>query len=659
MLSVIPSIQDLISAGLKDVYALEVAPADIFVESPENEMWGDYSSNIAMVLAKSLKQSPLDIAKNLSYRVEELSYSCIDPEFQVAFFEVVAFAQPGFINFKLSQAWLLRLLKRVIVNKDAYGSCNFGNNKHVALEHSNVNPNKAPHIGHLRNAVIGDFIKNIYEFLGYNVNVQYYSNDVGVQVATSYLGSKVLNEIKRSEYPRVDYYAWDIYSDISEQLLTNNDLKLRLGEILEVLEDPNNQVSKDVALFADEILVAQLRTFTGLDITYDIVIHERDIVYLKMWEETFEILKKNPNVYFATEGKSKGCWLIKTKPDSLADETSVPTDSDHEVDKIIVRANGVPTYTGKDIAYHMWKFGLLSKDFNYKLFPETVQLSELWETSSESVKLPESHNITYSKADIVIDVIDQKQTYAINTVKESLKFLGFKAQSDNMFHINYGFVYLSPATAEFLGLKIDATKDQYTMSGRKGVGIKILDFTHLIDEKVAKEFGEFAASIAIRNGAIKFEFLKYNTFNDIVFDLATALNIKGFSGPYVQYTHARASTLISKAGIDLSEDLYDLSLSDLGILQLSDALILETTILRHLALFDEVVKRSAEEFAPSILCEYLFKLSKLFNNFYNDVPVLTSQPLQLRDFRLFITYGVKIVLHNGLSILGIKATEKV
>ena len=657
MLSVIPSIQDLISLGLKDVYDLEVAPEDIFVESPENEMWGDYSSNIAMVLAKSLKQSPLDIAKKLSYRVGELSYSCIDPEFQTAFFEAVTFAQPGFINFKLSQAWLLNLLKRVIVTKDAYGSGSFGNNKHVALEHSNVNPNKAPHIGHLRNAVIGDFIKNIYEFLGYKVNVQYYSNDVGVQVATSYLGSKVLTEIKKSEYPRVDYYAWDIYSDISEQLLTSNDLKLRLGEILEVLEDPNNQVSKDVALFADEILVAQLRTFTGLDITYDIVIHERDIVYLKMWEETFEILKKNPNVYFATEGKSKGCWLIKTKPVSLT--ASTPNDSDHEVDKIIVRANGVPTYTGKDIAYHMWKFGLLSKDFNYKLFPETVQSRELWETSSKPVKLPDSHNVTYSQADIVIDVIDQKQTYAINTVKESLKFLGFKEQSDNMFHVNYGFVYLSPATAEFLGLQIDETKDQYAMSGRKGVGIKILDFTHLVDEKVAKEFGEFTASLDIRNGAIKFEFLKYNTFNDIVFDLATALNVKGFSGPYVQYTHARASTLISKASIDLSEGLYDLSLSDLGILQLSDTLVLETAILRHIALFDEVVKRSAEEFAPSILCEYLFKLSKLFNNFYNDVPVLTSQPLQLRDFRLFITYGVKIVLHNGLSILGIKATEKV
>ncbi len=642
MLEQIQHIKELIADAVNQEFDLAISADSIEVEAPANELWGDYSSNIAMTLAKELKQSPMSLADSICYRVKVSSPTFTYKGKPTQVFDDVCPATPGFINFKFSRQWLLSVLNQVIASDKDYGSSDLGRSKLVALEHSNVNPNKAPHIGHLRNAVIGEFIEKIYEFLGYDVQVQYYSNDIGVQVATSYLGTLKCRDIKKTSYDRIDYYAWDVYSEISELLATSRTLKIALEDILIQVEDQNSAVANEVATLADSILAAQLDTFSRLLITYDVIIHERDILYLKLWEECFALLKKNPNVYLADEGKSKGCWLIRFAGDSGS--------AAYEKDKIIVRSNGVPTYTGKDIAYHMWKFGLLSKDFSYRLVNTGTQDKKLWETTTTLGK----EDISFTNADIVIDVIDQKQTYAIDAVKQALNFLGYDKQSQNMYHVNYGFVYLSSTTAKMLGVTVDDTKEQYAMSGRKGVGIKVLDLISIVDKKVAELFGSFSNAQDVTIGAVKFEFLKYNTYNDIVFDLDSSLNIKGFSGPYLQYTHARAASLLNKAGSLLSEGLLAGVLDSVPF-DISD---IELAILRHIAKFDDIVVRSAHEFSPSALCEYLFKLAKLFNTFYNDMPVLSAEPIQLRDFRLFITKSTKIVLHNGLSLLGIPTPEK-
>lgn len=642
MLEQIHSIKEQISLAVKSEYNYDLETDSIAVESPTNEMWGDYSTNVAMVLAKELKQSPMEIAKTLCYRFNKARLTFTYKGKDTEIFTEISAAAPGFINFQFSQEWLLSVLDQVIVKDKGYGSSKNGANKVIALEHSNVNPNKAPHIGHLRNAVIGEFIEKVYEFLGYDVQVQYYSNDIGVQVATSYLGTVKCPDIKRSSYDRVDYYAWDVYAEISELLENNDALKSELNDILVQVEDPTSTVSAEVALLADTILSSQLETFARLLISYDVIVHERDILYLKMWDECFDLLKKNPRVYFAKEGKSKGCWLIKFDGHAGND--------DFEKDKVIVRANGVPTYTGKDIAYHMWKFGLLTKDFSYQRVNTNAQDKPLWETTA----VTNTENVSFSNADKVIDVIDQKQTYAINIVKQALGFLGYTDQSNNMHHVNYGFVYLSALTARTLGLEIDNTKEQYAMSGRKGVGIKILDLLAMVERKVTELFGEFSNTREVTLGAIKFEFLKYNTYNDIVFDLDSSLNIKGFSGTYLQYTHARAATLLKKSGVVLSSGLLEDILSKAPF-EISE---LELAILRHIVKFDDIVVRSAQEFSPNLLCDYLFKLAKVFNTFYNDIPVLTASTEEIRDFRLFITKSIKIVLSNGLNLLGIIAPER-
>ena len=642
MLEQIQHIKELLATAVSQEFDLVVSADSVAVEAPANELWGDYSSNIAMTLAKELKQPPMVIANSLCDRIKASSPTFIYKEMPCPIFDDIQSVAPGFINFKFSNQWLLSVLNQVIVLDKGYGSSDLGRARVVALEHSNVNPNKAPHIGHLRNAVIGEFIEKVYEFLGYDVQVQYYSNDIGVQVATSYLGTLKCRDIKKTRYDRIDYYAWDVYAEISERLADNKPLKAELEDILLQVEDQDSIVAKEVAALADSILAAQLDTFSRLLITYDVIIHERDILYLKLWEECFTLLKQNTNVYFSTEGKSKGCWLIRFAGDSGSD--------DYEKDKIIVRANGVPTYTGKDIAYHMWKFGILSKDFSYKLVNTSTQDKKLWETTT----ILNNENVSFTNADIVIDVIDQKQTYAIDVVKQALSFLGYDKKSLNMHHVNYGFVYLSPATAKMLGVRVDDEKEQYAMSGRSGVGIKVLDLIDIVGKKVSELFGSLSNAQDVTVGAVKFEFLKYNTYNDIVFDLDSSLNIKGFSGPYLQYTHARAASLLNKSHNLLSDGLLKEVLDSIPFV-ISD---LEFAILRHIAKFDDIVVRSAYDFSPNTLCDYLFKLAKLFNAFYNDMPVLNAEPLQLRNFRLFITKSTKIVLNNGLSLLGIPVPEK-
>lgn len=637
MLKLIEEVKIAIASSVKATYGVILETSQVTIEIPQNEEFGDYSTNVALVLAKELKKSPIEIAITLAQQIETSGITLGPLQGKISKIEGVA---PGFINFHLSHELLLNLMMQVSSQNTKFGSTNLGDARYIALEHSNVNPNKAPHVGHLRNAAIGQFLEKIHEFLGYNVSVQYYSNDVGVQVATSFLGSKYIKAFDPKEYERFDYYAWDIYAEISTKLVQDQELQLELEVLLKQIEDPKLEISRLVAKFADKILEDQIETFNSLGITYDVIIHERDIIYTKMWETCFEIMKQNPNFYLATQGKSSGCWLLK----NLSENNS--QDNDFEKDKIIVRSNGVPTYTGKDIAYHMFKYGLLGKDFGYNIVKVGTQSETLYETNSSPTK---DQSTTFSNAEIVIDVIDQKQTYAINAVKEALRALGFVNESNNMHHVNYGFVYLSPKTASMLGLDTTDGAAKYEMSGRKGLGIKILDFTQMVDAKINKEYGDFEAKNSVRNAAIKFELLKYNTFNDIIFDLDTALNTKGFSGPYLQYTHARIASVLAKSG---QSNYKTTEFNKIHDPQAEE-------ILRLISKFDEVVVRSAAEFAPNLLCEYLFKLAKEFNSYYNDHSILGAKTDQLKSFRLNVAFCTKIVISNGLSLLGLDAPEKI
>ena len=633
-------VKENIKKAVNDIYNIDIY--DILVEHPDKEMWGDFSTNISLKISKLVKQSPMEIANKLCYKLRGYELTEV--------FEEVYYVQPGFINFRLSKEWLQNVPLLVNTGLNDYGKGEIGEGKRIALEHSNVNPNKATHIGHLRNACVGQFVERVYEFLGYNVEVQYYSNDLGVQVATSMMGVEKIKDIHSKDYEKYDHYAWDIYSRMETLLNNNADLALEREDLLKKLEDPNHPISKKQKKLAFKILVENLKTFQDLGFDYDVVVNESDIVYLKLWEKTFEMLKNNDNIYLAKDGVSKGCWLVRMSDNKNSiDKTG---DNYHEEDKIIVRSNGVPNYTGKDIAYHMWKFGLLGIDFNYVKLDTGTQAKQLWITSY----LPQNvnENITFTGVDIVFDVIDVKQTYAIEAVKTSLAYLGFKDQSTNMKHINYGFVYLSRGTAGELGIDISDNKDKYGMSGRKGWGIKIDDFIKMVDKKLLDNYDATDSLRIVRNGAIKFEMLKYNTFQDLVFDLKDSLNIKGYSGPYIQYTFARTNSLLEKSQGYL-EKMFNMKKELLINSNLNEK---ELSLLRWIYRFPEIVRKSALEFAPNTLCEFLFELCHRFNSFYNDEPILNASTDKEKFLRLNMTKSVNVILRNGLFLLGIEAPSR-
>lgn len=628
-------IVDNIKRAFKEVFDFDIT--QVGVEHPQNPLWGDYSTNVALTTAKNLSKPPADLAKGV--------LSWLKGQDLHEYFETISIAGPGFINFTLAKKFLLDQVTTVLAEGDRYGSCDLGDGKKVALEHSNVNPNKAAHIGHLRNAVIGQFLERVYEFIGYNVVVQYYANDLGVQVSTSLLGMEKLRGVYSPlDYKKFDHYAWDVYAKISQMVDNDPAIKKELDDIIVKLDSREPQVSQKQAELARKILRDNLMTFKKLGIDYDLVVYESSIKDTHMWEKTFEELKKNENVYLAVNGNSRGCWLVKMG-------NSEHKDSEVEEDKIIVRSNGVPTYTGKDIAYHMWKYGLLGVEFKYHLATFGTQDKPLYETSTEGESRQE-----FGFSNIVIDVIDVRQTYAIDAVKKTLKYLGYDRQAENFVHINYGHVYLSANTAVLLGYKEDEeAKKQLAMSGRKGMGVKIDDFIEMTEKTLIKNFGNFPNVAHVRNSVLKFDMLRYDTFQDIVFDIDSALNLKGFTGPYIQYTHARAHSLLEKSGYSISaEKLGDLSqrFSKVDINPSAQEL------LKLIYKFPEVITQSAVRYAPNLLCVYLYDLCQRFNTFYNDSPIIKAEDPAVKEFRLLITAATKQIVKNGLYLLGIDAVDR-
>lgn len=632
-MEIVSLIKESLGEVINSLYKVKIE--EIGLEHPQNPLWGDYSSNIAMVSARKLGSSPAalsgEIAKNLQHLLT------------TGLFESIEVAGPGFINFRLSRKFYLAQMLKPLKELDSFGNQDIGKGTRVALEHSNVNPNKAAHIGHLRNAVIGQFLDRAYKALGYDVKVQYYANDLGVQVSTSLLGMKRYGEnYDTSKYKKFDHYAWEIYSRITEELLLDDELKHELEDMMAGLESGDQLISKEQFNLSQKVLKDNITTFAALNIDYDLIVYESSVKDMSMWEKAFEMLKLNENFYLATDGPSKGCWLVKMD--------SVKTDNNIEDDKILVRSNGIPTYTGKDIAYHLWKFGLLGRDFLYTKKDLGTQKEVLYETTSHGNAMD-----TFMPSDIVMDVIDVRQTYAIDAVRKSLQYLGYTKQSANLIHVNYGHVYLSGKSASDLGFSVDKLSSQIAMSGRKGIGVKIDDFIEMVDKRLLLDHGKFSNSLDVRNAAIKFDLLRYDTFQDIVFDIDYALNLKGFTGPYLEYTHARLFSLLEKAGFVGDIEKHDDLLSRFGGLALDAC---ELDVMKHIYKFPEIVLESALKFAPNMLCVYLYELCQRYNSFYNDSPIINAKTEELKEFRLLLSASVRQVLKNGLYLLGINAVDR-
>jgi arginyl-tRNA synthetase len=626
---------------------------EVSLEQPKQSSFGELAIPVAFHLARQLKKAPKAIAAEI---IAELG--SIDG---VSAFEV---AGNGYINVRLDRgSYAHNILQGAsFEGRDSAGK--------IIVEHTNINPNKAAHIGHLRNAILGDTFVRMLRAIGDNVEVQNYIDNTGVQVADvvvgfRYLENKSLADVDallKDPAVRFDYYCWDLYAKVSQHFKDNPDSLAWRKETLHAIEHRDGDLVELAARIADAIVGFHLRTMARLGIQYDVLPRESEILQLKFWETAFEQLKERKAIHFEEEGKNKGCWVMKAS--AFKDQSSESEDVDDS--KVIVRSNNTVTYVGKDIAYQLWKFGLLGKDFYYRPW-SVVDGHTVYSSTAE----PQPAGApTFGGGKHVYNVIDSRQSYLQDVVVAGLRALGYNEQADHSIHFSYEMVALSPRTCVELGLELsdeDKKRPYIEVSGRKGLGVKADDLIDKLIEKALEEVDsrhpeaseaerrQVATDIAI--GALRYFMLKYTRNSVIAFDFQEALSFEGETGPYVQYTVVRARNILRKLA-DRGETLPDFQTA-LSKEALERCLAWEDfwQMLLIASKSDAAIQRAVDSGEPAHVARFAFQLSQAFNSFYHDYQVLAEENQEKRTFLLWLTDYFRSQLEHVLAVLGITVPE--
>ena len=659
-------IHDQIVQAVRRQYALTDAPV-FAIETPPSRALGDFAVTVAFQLARTLRKAPRVIAQELAAGVGPLP--------GVA--RVVA-APNGYLNLFLERPTFLmaRLRGEVAAPETPI--------EKTIVEHTAINPNKAAHIGHLRNAALGDTLARVLRFRGVPVEVQNYIDDLGVQVADIIVGLKVLEACSPdrirdiAETTRFDYYCWDLYARVTEWYDEDPERLAVRAATLSELEHGANETAAAAAFVVDRIVRAHLKTMARLGIGYDLLTYEGDILRLRFWARAFEILQQSGAVFLQTEGRLAGCWVMRIEeeqaepqPSEAADTDQRDADGQETREKVIVRSNGVVTYVGKDIANQFWKFGLLGRDFNYRRFGTQDDGRALWSTTSEA---GEPGAPAFGQAKRIFNVIDSRQMYLQALLSQALRTLGHTEQAENSIHFSYEMVALSHATARELGYPVgdadEAAKPFVEVSGRKGLGVKVDDLLDLLIEKasgeVAKRNPELSAGECRRSAtriavaAIRYFMLKYSRGKLIVFDIEEALSFEGESGPYLQYAAVRANNIFHKLHEreGLSEAAVAENLEATPADEISDGEDALWELVFEAARLDDVVEQVVRSLEFSVLAKYAFGLAQLFNAFYHRFPILNEERIDRKRWRAAGVAYVRTQLVRALDLMGIEVPAR-
>jgi arginyl-tRNA synthetase len=644
-----------------------VALPGVVVEQPPKVELGDFAIPI-FPFAKPLRSAPLKIAETI--RAE------IGPIEGIAEMQV---APPGYLNVRIDRGWLASAL----IN-DQKPTAEIPAGK-ILVEHSSINPNKAAHIGHLRNAILGDTFVRLLRFAGREVDVQNYIDNTGVQVADVVVGFMHIEKKSRGEIealtqqPRFDYYCWDLYARVSQWYAEDKqNLQVR-SQTLHAIEDASTETAAIADIISVAVLRRHLETMDRLDIEYDFLPRESEILHLHFWDAAFVKLKEWGVLTFESEGKNKGCWVMRRA--GTADTTTEDTEDtegdtergtekdkiDEEDQKVIVRSNGTVGYVGKDIAYHMWKFGLLGRDFGYRKFYRYPNNHDCWISTADG----EKDHPHFGDVAEIYNVIDARQSEAQNTVIEALRGLGHDEAADHYTHFSYEMVALTPRCAAELGYKLsdeDKARSYIEVSGRKGFGVKADD---LLDQLIASaknevdsrhpqlsEQGRRQTATQIAIGALRYFMMKYTKQSVIAFDFKDALSFEGETGPYAQYAVVRATSIFRKAGADpetfgadqlaaadlakdLAKDLAGESANEIWELWLASS---QTSY---------VIDKCIATTEPAYLAKHVFQLAQLFNAFYHRHPILSEPDEKRKQFLLATVAVVRRELIRCLAVMGI------
>jgi len=660
---------DSIRAVLKQKYGLE--NANVPLETPPELMFGEIATPVALQLARTLRKAPKMIAQEIVAALGAVE--------GFAGFEV---AGAGYINARLDRGAAVRMVTGESGEQTAARD-------RVLVEHTSINPNKAAHIGHLRNAILGDTFVRLLRAAGHKVDVQNYIDNTGVQVADVVVGflhleKKSAGEVREliaacdrraaTEGPRaaIDYYCWDLYARTSQWYGEGTDeeqkarKQLRL-DTLHSIEHGGNETAEIAELISTAVLKRHLETMQRLGIEYDLLPRESEILHLKFWEAAFELLKTSGVLYFENEGKNKGCWVM-TRPGAatqpVQDEDS-PKGTDEDA-KVIVRSNGTVTYVGKDIAYHLWKFGLLGRDFGYNPFFRYSD-RECWITAEKG----EPEHPQFGGATAIYNVIDSRQSDPQANVIQALRGMGHTAEADRYTHFSYEMVALTPRCAMELGYQV-AAEDQgrayIEVSGRKGFGVKADD---LVDKLIAATRAEvdsrqtgrdeaerqrIAGQIAI--GALRYFMLKVTRNSVIAFDFKDALSFEGETGPYIQYAVVRIRNIFRKGGTTPEAVLAELAeLAELGCYLSGEEHEDIWALWLRAGRFSLILEQSIATAEPAFVAKHAFQLAQDFANFYHRHHILTEEDPARKTFLLATAAVTLRELVRSLALLGIESPE--
>jgi arginyl-tRNA synthetase len=661
-------LRDRVRAVIADRYALGgEAGVTIAIESPPNRALGDLGTPVAFDLARRLRQAPRQIAQEIATAFGALE--------GVARVEA---APNGYLNVFLDREAFL--LSRLGVVPLLHAPRAAGGK--AIVEHTAINPNKAAHIGHVRNSCLGDTLGRVLRFRGTPVEIQNYIDDTGVQVADVVVGLRHLEGLdldgvrRTADSTRFDYYCWDLYARVTEWY--DGD-KARLQVRAETLHDIEHSADPTAAiasLVADRIVRCHLKTMGRLNIDYDLLTWEGDILRLQFWARAFEVLKQTGAVFLQTEGRLEGCWVMRIDDDPDAPQADTdpgePAAGEDEArEKVIVRSNGTVTYVGKDMAYQLWKSGLLGQDFHYRRFATTLDGRVLWATTSDAREAAADHP-PFGAAAATYNVIDVRQAYLQKLLKQALIAVGHPAEAERLTHFSYEMVALSHATARELGYAPPADPDEarkpfVEVSGRKGRGVKADDLLDRVIEKAQAEVErrnpalpdeerrQTAKTIGV--AAVRYFMIKYSRTKVIAFDIDEALSFEGESGPYLQYAVVRANNIFQKLQereqLTEADILRSLTDTPAGALTGADgdhdlwALVLEASRL------DDVVEQVVRTLEFSVLAKYGFGLAQMFNGLYHKSPILNEERQDRRRWRAAAVVYFRQQLARVLDLMGI------
>jgi len=672
-----------VRAFLKQKYEIELA--NIVVEQPPKIEFGEFALPVSFELARTLRKAPRKIADEI---VAEMTL----PE-GFAKFEV---AGAGYINAKLDRSAAAKLVAagnvaenpHLLTTADVghHGAPAAGSRGNVLVEHTSINPNKAAHIGHLRNSILGDTLVRLLRAAGYHVDVQNYIDNTGVQVADVVVGFERMAKKSRAEIEaliagsegRFDYYCWDLYAKVSQWYEADKENLQARRDTLHALEVGGNETAEIAQMISMAVLRRHLETMQRLDIEYDFLPQESDILHLHFWAKAFELLKQTGVLYFEEEGKNKGCWVMtrpgkrakddldKDRLDDLITAIAMQGLGPDEDAKVIVRSNGTVGYVGKDIAYHMWKFGLLGLDFGYRKFYEYADGRPVWISCDPKDGEPGAPH--FGGVGAIYNVIDARQSDPQETVKQAILLMGHEAEAARYTHFSYEMVALTPRCAMEMGYAVseeDQQRSYIEVSGRKGFGVKADD---LLDKLIAAAKAEVDARQAERSeaerleiatqiaiGALRYFMLKFTKQSVIAFDFREALSFEGETGPYVQYAVVRATNIFRKAGLApndvLKEDALKAALAANAFADSDDLWSLWLTAGQTAKVIEQCIATTE----PAALAKHAFQLAQQFNNFYHKHHILTEEDAGRKILLLATAAVVRRELIAAMSVMGIPA----